>query len=290
MEKKLLVLGGDMRIVKMADSFSTSEYDVSAFGFNADVSFNPRIKKPEILEDGIKNADIIITGLPITTDNVTVNTPLYDGDIYFYEVFKCMTPKQILIGGKIPENVFKLGNVYSIKIIDYFTREELTVLNSIPTAEGAIEIAMRELPITLHSSKCLVLGFGRIGKILSHMLSSLGAEVFAEARKYADLAWIKAYGYNAVRLDELKGAVKGKDIIFNTIPYEILSYDLLSEIDNDSLIIDLASAPGGVNTKMAEILGIKVITALSLPGKVAPKTAGDMIKTTIENILSELGV
>lgn len=290
MKKKLLVLGGDMRIVKMADSFSTSEYDVSAFGFNADVSFNPRIKKPEILEDGIKNADIIITGLPITTDNVTVNTPLYDGDIYFYEVFKCMTPKQILIGGKIPENVFKLGSVYSIKIIDYFTREELTVLNSIPTAEGAIEIAMRELPITLHSSKCLVLGFGRIGKILSHMLSSLGAEVFAEARKYADLAWIKAYGYNAVRLDELKGAVKGKDIIFNTIPYEILSYDLLSEIDNDSLIIDLASAPGGVNTKMAEILGIKVITALSLPGKVAPKTAGDMIKTTIENILSELGV
>ncbi len=290
MEKKLLVLGGDMRIVKMADSFSASGFDVSAFGFNADISFNPRIKKPENLYDGIKNADIIITGLPITTDNVTVNTPLYDGDIYFYEVFKCMTPKQILIGGRIPENIFKLGSVYSIQIIDYFTREELTVLNSIPTAEGAIEIAMREMPITLHSSKCLVLGFGRIGKILSHMLASLGAEVFAEARKYADLAWIKAYGYNAVRLDELKDAVKGKDIIFNTIPYEILSYDLLSKIGKDSLIIDLASAPGGVNTKMAEILGIKVITALSLPGKVAPKTAGDMIKVTIENILSELGV
>lgn len=290
MEKKLLVLGGDMRIVKMADSFASSGMDVSVFGFNVDTPFNVRVKRCQTLEEGIKYADIIITGLPITTDNATVNSPLYDGEIYFYEVFKCMTKEQILIGGKIPENIFKLGKVYSIKVIDYFTREELTVLNSIPTAEGAIEIAMREMPVTLHSSKCLVLGFGRIGKILSHMLSAIGASVYAEARKYADLAWIKAYGYNAIRLDELKTAVIDKDVIFNTIPYEILSYDLLAEIDKSTLIIDLASTPGGVNTKMAEILGLKVITALSLPGKVAPETAGEMIKVTIENIFSELGV
>ena len=290
MKKKLLILGGDMRIVKMADSFQASGYDVSVYGFNGDIAFNPGVKRAENLETGIKYANIIITGLPITTDNVTVNSPLFDGDIYFYEVFKCMSETQILIGGKIPENIFKLGNVYKIKVIDYFTREELTVLNSIPTAEGAIEIAMREMPITLHSSKCLVLGFGRIGKILSHMLWGIGAEVFAEARKHEDLAWIKAYGYNAVKLNELKDAVKGKNIIFNTIPYEILSYDVLAEIDKDALIIDLASAPGGVNTKMAEILGLKVITALSLPGKVAPETAGDMIKVTVENILSELEV
>ncbi len=290
MEKKLLVLGGDMRIVKMADSFAMSGYDVSIFGFNTDVAFHPRIRRMDLLEESIKNADIIITGLPITSDTVTINTPLYDKDIYFYELFKQMTPDQILIGGKIPENISKLGKVYNIKIIDYFTREELTVLNCIPTAEGAIEIAMRELPITLHSSKCLVLGFGRIGKILSHMLWGIGADVYTEARKHSDLAWIKAYGYKAVGIDELKSAVAGKDIIFNTIPYEILSYDLLSEIDKGCLIIDLASAPGGVNKKMAEILGIKVITALSLPGKVAPQTAGDMIKTTIENIMSELEV
>ena len=290
MEKKLLILGGDMRIVKMADSFQASGYDVSVYGFNGDITFNPGVKRAENLETGIKYANIIITGLPITTDNVTLNSPLFDGDIYFYEVFKCMDENQILIGGKIPENIFKLGNVYKIKVIDYFTREELTVLNSIPTAEGAIEIAMREMPITLHSSKCLVLGFGRIGKILSHMLWGIGAEVFAEARKHEDLAWIKAYGYNVVKLNELKDAVRGKNIIFNTIPYEILSYDVLSNIDKDCLIIDLASSPGGVNSKMAEILGLKVITALSLPGKVAPETAGDMIKVTVENILSELEV
>lgn len=290
MKKKLLILGGDMRIVKMADSFQASGYDVLVYGFGGDVTFNPGVKRAENLEDGIEYADIIITGLPITTDNVTVNSPLFDGEIYFYEVFKCMRENQILIGGKIPENIFKLGNVYKIKVIDYFTREELTVLNSIPTAEGAIEIAMREMPITLHSSKCLVLGFGRIGKILSNMLRGIGAEVFAEARKHEDLAWIKAYGYNVVKLNELKDAVRGKNIIFNTIPYEILSYDVLSNIGKDALIIDLASAPGGVNTKMAEILGIKVITALSLPGKVAPESAGDMIKVTVENILSELEV
>ncbi len=287
MGNKLLVLGGDMRIVKMADSFAGGGYDVDVYGFDDEVAFHPRVKHAESLGEAIGNADIIIMGLPVTTDNVTVNTPLFEGDIYFYEIFKAMNDKQLLIGGKIPENIIKLASVYNIRIIDYFNREELTVLNAIPTAEGAIEIAMRELPITLHLSKCIVLGFGRIGKILANMLHHLGADVYVEARKHSDIAWIKAYGYKPVHIDVLKENITNKDVIFNTIPYEILSYDLLSVVDTNCLIVDLASAPGGVNDKMAEILGIKVIKALSLPGKVAPATAGEIIKTTIENILSE---
>ena len=52
----------------------------------------------------------------------------------------------------------------------------------------------------------------------------------------------------------------------------------------------MASKPGGVDLEAAAQLGVKVVWALSLPGKVAPVTAGRSIKTTIYNILHELGV
>ena len=76
-------------------------------------------------------------------------------------------------------------------IIDIMKCEELAVLNSISTAEGAIQIAMEETNHTLHDSNILILGFGRIGKVLAKMLNAIGANVYCEARKNEDLAWIK---------------------------------------------------------------------------------------------------
>lgn len=149
---------------------------------------------------------------------------------------------------------------------------------------------MEETPITLHGSKILVLGFGRVGKILAGRLSGLGAEVYVEARKYSDIAWIKCNGYKPVYISELASYVGEMDLIFNTIPHLILDAPLLEKVDNDTLIIDLASKPGGIDFEKAKILGRKVIWALSLPGKVAPVTAAKYIKETVYNIIEELGV
>jgi dipicolinate synthase subunit A len=159
--------------------------------------------------------------------------------------------------------------------------EELTVLNAIPTAEGAIQLAMQNSLVTLHDSNCLVLGFGRIGKILSKMLNGIGAKVYCEARKDQDIAWIKSYGYNAIKLDELDGSLNKFDFIFNTIPYLILDKKKLSIVKKDCLLIDLASKPGGIDFKEAENLGIQCLWALALPGKVAPKTAAKYIYDVI---------
>lgn len=139
---------------------------------------------------------------------------------------------------------------------------------AIPTAEGAIEIAMSETPITLHLSRCLVLGYGRIGKILSKMLAGIGAKVTVEARKFADLALIEGHGYEAIHMNDLKENIGGFDVIFNTIPSMVLDEDTLKKIRKDTLVIDLASKPGGVDFEAAKQLGIRVIWALSLPGKV----------------------
>lgn len=62
-------------------------------------------------------------------------------------------------------------------------REELAVLNTIATAEGAIEIAIANTNKILHGSNVLVLGFGRIGKVLARKLAGLSTKVTCAARK-----------------------------------------------------------------------------------------------------------
>lgn len=288
--KKLLVLGGDMRIVALANYFARGGFDVVAFGFGEDIAFDGLVTRASDLDGALQDRDIVIAGLPVTNDDITVRTPLYDGKIYFYELFKKMRKNQWLIGGKITKKVQNLGTIYNIPIVDYFEREELTVLNAIPTAEGAVELAMRELPITIHGSRALVLGFGRVGKALAKTLYALGADTFVEARKFEDLSWIQCYGYHSVYLPDLPAQLGGFDMVFNTIPHEILTRELLERLRKDCLVVDLASLPGGVDFDAAQQLGLRAISALSLPGKVAPQTAGEMIAHTIVNIITDLGV
>lgn len=285
--KTILVLGGDARIVMLANSFNRDGFDVVTYGFSEDVEFDGGVIRGKDLNTALKGTDVVITGLPATGDDITVRTPLFDGKIYFYDLLKAMKKEQILIGGKITPKIKNLCKIYNIPVIDYFEREELTVLNAVPTAEGAIEIAMKNLPITIHESMSLVLGFGRIGKILAKDLTGLGAKTYVEARRFDDLSWISAYGYRGIHLSDIKETLPAYDVIYNTVPHEILTEDMLRLIRKDCLIIDLASLPGGIDDEKAARYGLKVIHALSLPGKTAPKTSGEIIKQTILNIFSE---
>ncbi len=288
--KKILVLGGDMRIAALADFFNQEGYDVAAYGFDSEVDFSGGIPMAENLEDAVRDRDIIVTGLPVTNDDITIRTPLCSDKIYIYDVLKAMSKNQLLVGGKITPKLKSMCEIYNIRAVDYFEREELTVLNAVPTAEGAIEIAMEMLPVTIHGSKSLVLGFGRIGKVLAKDLHGLGAEVYVEARRFEDLSWINAYGYNHIYLPDLKAQLPKFDVIYNTIPYKVLTEDMIKYIRRDCLIIDLASLPGGIDDEKAEKYGLKVVHALSLPGKTSPKTSGEIIARTIHNIMADLEV
>ncbi len=104
------------------------------------------------------------------------------------------------------------------------------------------------------------------------------------------MAWIEAFGYGVEHTGQLEGWLCGYDLVINTVPARILGEEALADLRPGCLVIDLASKPGGVDFEAAARLGVKVIWALSLPGKVAPITAGQSIKSTIYNILHELGV
>lgn len=288
MYKDILVLGGDKRNINLANLLCEEGYNVSVYGFDDCSRFSPKADRMKSLSDGVEACDVVISGLPSTVDHITLNTPLFFEKIYLYSLFDMMKKNKIFLGAKMDDKLLHMAEVYDVEVADYFKREELMILNAIPTVEGAIEVAMRETEYTLHSSNCLVLGYGRIGKLLAKILQSMGANVYVEARSKSDLSWIKAMGYKGVNIRNVDYGIGHYDIIFNTVPHTILKPVSYSRIKPDCVLIELASNPGGFDIREAEKYSVKVVNAPGLPGKCAPRSAALYLKDTVVNILNEL--
>lgn len=117
--------------------------------------------------------------------------------------------------------------------------------NAPPTAEGAVQLAMEELPITLHGARVLVIGYGRVGRLVAHRFAALGAKVSVAARKFSDLAWAEALGYGVEQTGALVGWLCAYDLVVNTVPARVLSEKELRDLKPGCLVMDLASKPGG---------------------------------------------
>lgn len=286
MINKISVIGGDLRIVKLVEMLAKDGFEVNTYALEK-IKNMKNIKKCNTLKESVEGSDIIIGPIPISSDNTHINTPFSD-EIITIDEFSSNIKSKKLIAGSIKQELYQLINNKEIEIIDILNREELAVLNAISIAEGAIQIAMDETIKTIHGSNVLILGYGKIGRVLAKMLDAIGANVYCEARKNVDLAWIKAYGYNPVHENDLNKSLSKYDIIMNTIPAMILDEKKLKRVNKDCLIIDLASTPGGVDRESAKKLKLKTIWALTLPGKVAPLTSAEFIKDAIYNIFEEL--
>lgn len=285
MEKKISIVGGDTRIVELVKMLCQDGFEVYTYALEKAETLNqiPQIKFCHSLEELTSKARTIITAIPLSKDNIHMNTPFSDNKIRIDEFCK-QAKENLIISGKLNANDWKSQ---SMKYEDILQREEYAVLNAIATAEGAIQIAMEEFPKTLSGSNILVMGFGRIGKVLSKMLQGIGANVFCEARKMSDLAYIQAFGYQPIPLDDLDENLPKFDIIINNIPTQVLNSKRLDLLKKEVLIIDLASQPGGVDFEYAKQNNIKTIWSLALPAKVAPVSAAEYIKDTVYHILQK---
>lgn len=281
------VIGGDKRIVELIKILQeNANNNIIVYGMENcnELEFNGILVKANNLQEAINSSEKIITSIPLSKDGIIVNSPYSNETIYVKNIFETAKNKKIITGNVTTEIEAQIISNNKNEIIDVLKFEELAVLNAIPTAEGAIQIAMEQSNITLHNSNCLVMGFGRIGKILSKMLLGIGANVYCEARKTTDLAFIQALGYNVVDIKNIKEKLNKFNFIFNTIPHIILNEECLKIVKKDCCIIDLASKPGGVDFEMANNLKLNTQWALALPGKVAPKTSAKYIYEIIKDL------
>lgn len=167
-----------------------------------------------------------------------------------------------------------------LRVVDYMKDEPLAIRNAVPTAEGALAAAMERLSVTLHGTSCLVIGFGRVGKLLAKDLAALGARVSVSARRFDDIAWIDALGYEPLHTARLAGRLSGFRAVFNTVPHMVLDEALLRELRQDCVLLELASQPG-IDTDAARALGLDYTLAGGLPGRAAPETAALALRETL---------
>ena len=259
MKRKFLVLGGDFRNVELAQMLAKDQNKVITYGLekSEEINENNEIDKIEKLENAIEKAEIIIAPTPFSTDKQNLNAPFSKEKIMINDLIKSNKNKIFIAGGINEKIKEELDKKYQ-NVIDVMKREELSILNTIATAEGTI---------------------------VANKFSLLSTTVTCAARKTSDLAWIKAYGYESLNINDMLYDLNYFDIIINTVPQTIIKEKELKHMKSDVLLIDLASYPGGIDGTMASKMGMKFVWALALPGKVAPKSSAQFIKDTIYNIL-----
>lgn len=278
------VIGGDNRQVALISLLLEKGHRVNILGF--DEYIDNRVAHYKKIDAELFNCDVLLLPIPYKDKQGNININKSHIKINLKDIVDSLgNTRPWFVLGKADKDFKELIGSKKIEYLDLVQEESFSVLNAIPSAEGAIQKAMEMTNVTIHGSKVLVLGYGRIGKSLSRMLKGIGAHVLVEARSSEDLAWIAENGYEGVHLKDLGSRLPYQDIIFNTIPHLILDKDKLAKVNKDAVILDLASYPGGVDFYSATQFGIKASLELGLPGIVAPKTAAKIIYRVIMNSL-----
>ena len=287
MEERLniWVIGGDRRQAALAAQLAEDGHTVRTFGLEKVEGVSCEHDLNELYR-----AQCVILPLPAEGSEGELNTPLSERAIPTGNLLDALRAGQLVCAGKVSPLLRQQAEERGLRLRDYFEREELTIANAVPTAEGAIQLAMEELPITLHCSRVLVIGYGRVGRVTAQRFSAMGAQVSVAARSHEQLAWAAVWGYRTEHVKRLAPWLCGYDLVVNTVPALVLGRTELAALRPGTLVIDLASRPGGVDFRAAEELGVKTALALALPGKVAPQSAAGYIKSTIYHIIDELGV
>ncbi len=67
-----------------------------------------------------------------------------------------------------------------------------------------------------------------------------GRPCYGHCQKTADLAWIRAYGWQALETGRLDGALCDFGAVFNTVPSPVLGHLLLAQLPKGCLCVELA--------------------------------------------------
>ena len=256
-QKRFAVIGSDARQLAAGRALARAGYAVEG---------------PE----EIALADYILLPLPLDA----ARTPLA-------ELLRAARPGALALGGMLSEEAKAIAAEAGVELVDYFAREELAIRNAIPTAEGCIGVLLAQRKRTLWGSAVLLLGFGPVGQAVGTRLAALGARVTVAARRPAQRAQAESLGMQGAELARLDRLAPAFDTVVNTIPAQVLTAPVLARLRPGSLIVDLASRPGGTDFDAAARYGHKAIHALSLPAACAPETAGEIVARTVREMLRE---
>lgn len=277
------VVGGDGRELEYLRGLVAEGAEVRAHGCLPEAAEIMGHPQTDSAADALAGADAVLTTVVYITEDGQVYTPGWDEPVY-QTAFGHMDPGSTLVIGTSTPKIDELAAEEGFEVVEYGDDDELMLLRAPTIAEGALEIAIDNTDVSLHDSKCVVLGFGRMGFTMARTLEALGAHTTVVARDRSQLARAREIGARPVHLDLLEETVADAAVVFNTVPAELLSREVLEGMPGECVIVDLASVPGGTDFDAAEELGITAVLARGLGGR-APKTAGQLQWQGIRRIL-----
>lgn len=270
------IIGGDERQIYLADRLKNEKHTVRMCGFE---KHNRHIACVSA-GDALFGADCVILPIPTSRDGDRVWTPLGNEKILLEDLRRAADKKTLFLSaGK---------RVGTAREADYSACEDFAVYNAALTAEGAMEIAIRQTDTSLWGANCLIVGFGRIGKLLALKLAPFGCKISVTERRPETRAWIEVLGFTAVNINRIAEYAADYDIIFNTVPEPVIKNDFLEKLKKSCLLMELASKPFGFEAEAAEKLHLRILKASGLPGATAPQTAADIIYNTVNRITKEM--
>ncbi|HHU81929.1 MAG TPA: dipicolinate synthase subunit DpsA [Firmicutes bacterium] len=282
----IAVVGGDGRQVMVAQALAKRAAWVRTYGL-ANVPPDASLFPVASLVEAIEGAGVTVFPIGgVSADGIVganAGVEIKIGP----EFFARLPVSSVVAAGFLPRSLKEAATAHGIKVLEYAERDEIALPNAIPTAEGAIQLAMENTPFTIDGSTCLVLGYGRVARALTKRLAALGARVVVAARNPRQLEEAATAGAPGIALSQLEQEIRKADIVFNTIPAPVLTAGILQKAPPRVLIIDLASAPWGTDFAAAGQRGIKAFPAPGLPGKVAPDTAGKILATHLPGLIEE---
>ena len=290
------MLGGDLRQLAVAQRLAERYENINVWGLSTATPHAHGVREAQDIGEAIDGADVILLPLPVSVDTVSLNCPLADVTERprLSAIAEQIREGALIIGGKIPDSLARAAERCGLIVRDYFESEDFQIKNAYTTAEAALSIAMNTLDKNIRGSRVAITGYGRISKHLCSLLMSIGARVTVAARRESDLSFAESLGCEVEKIREgsdwWRALTHGYDVIYNTVPTWIFGREFLSAVDKSTFIVDLASAPGGVDIRAAKELGSNVSWATSLPGKYAPRSAGEIIASCVLRIIEEATV
>lgn len=285
---RTVFIGGDARQIEVIRKCAEMDAVVSVAGFDKFQESFEGVAKEPLTADLLSEADALILPVVGCDDDGRIGALFAEGPLKLEEEHIQALPKHAVVyTGMAKSYLRSLCDKYSIRLVELLDRDDVAIYNSIPTAEGALMMAIQNTDFTIHGSTSMVLGMGRTGFTMARSLQGLGARIKMGVRKSEHYARAEEMGWRPFMIKDLGKEAGDINLLFNTIPSMVVTAQVISRMPRHSVIIDLASAPGGCDFRYAEKRGIKAMLAPGLPGIVAPKTAGIIMANTLVELISE---
>lgn len=268
--KSISFIGGDNRSLILSNVLEDRYKNTKLCRYGLGSSKNT-------LEECI-NCDCIIFPIPFSKDGENLYSPLNDRQISIGKCIQNVENKTIFVGN-IDNKINGILEKNKNFVVDIAKDAEFIKNNTIPTAEGIIQCIISNTDITIDKSNILIIGFGNVGKKAAELLNNLNSKVYCYDINKQEVANIETKGYNV--LNNLDNYMKKMDVIVNTVPTLVIDKDKFKFINKNTLIIDVASKPGGIDFVYAKENNYRVIQYLGIPGKIAPRTSAKYMMNII---------